>query len=181
MGALSWLRTRDGQFRLSWRAAAATAASPADIQALAPLQMFVPQQLWPMDPHVAQDDTGRFHMVLDDRMRGVTYASSTDGRKWSEPLVLIEKNQNGASMEAPHLVIEGRRFALIYQLASDTFLRHGSLIDPKALSAPIQIGGAATPTTATRWARAGDDLVGFAGGVTPWCLRAKVTDLFDRR
>jgi len=95
--------------------------------------------------------------------------------------VLIEKNQNGASMETPHLVIEDRRFALIYQLASDTFLRHGSLIDPKALSAPIQIGGAATPTTATRWARAGDDLVGFAGGVTPWCLRAKVTDLFDRR
>jgi hypothetical protein len=178
MGALHWLRTADGHVRLSWRAAAATAVWPGEITKLSAIQMFVPQQLWPMDPHVAQVDGGRYHMVLDDRMRGVTYANSDDGQKWSEPVVLVEKNANGPGMETPALLIDGRRAALIYQVGAASFLRRGMLSELKNLGAPVQIGGG---VGVPRWARVDEEVVGFVGGETPWVLRGRVEDVFGGR
>jgi hypothetical protein len=178
MGALHWLRTADGHFRLSWRAAAATAVGPGEITTLSAIQMFVPQQLWPMDPHVVQNDGGRYHMVLDDRMRGVTYSSSEDGRKWSEPVVLVEKTPNGPGMETPALLVDGRRAALIYQVGTATFLRRGLLSELKNLGDPVQIGGG---SAVPRWARVGEEVVGFVGGETPWVLRGRVADVFVAR
>ncbi|MDB5319150.1 MAG: repeat-like domain, partial [Phycisphaerales bacterium] len=176
MGALHWLRTADGHFRLSWRAASATAVGPSEITKLSAIQMFVPERLWPMDPQVVQEDGGRFHMVLDDRMRGVTYANSEDGRKWSEPVVLVEKIPNGPGMETPALLIDGRRAALIYQVGAESFLRRGLLSELMNMGAPVQIGGGGV----ARWARVGEEVVGFVGGETPWVLRGKVADVVGR-
>jgi hypothetical protein len=181
MGSLHWLRTGDGQFRLSWRAASATAASPGEIVTLSAIEMFVPDRMWPMDPQVGRDDGGQLHMVMDDRMRGVTYANSADGRKWSEPIVLVDKNANRAGMEGPALLIDGRRAALIYQIVSESFLRRGSLEKLSVLEPPVQIGGGGASTGGTRWARVGEEVMGFAGGETVWVLRGKVGDVFGGR
>jgi hypothetical protein len=180
MGALHWLRTADGHYRLSWRAAAATAVSPDEMKALSPIQMFVPQQLWPMDPHVAQDEDGRYHMVLDDRMRGVTYSASRDGRDWSEPVVLVEKAENGPGMEEPAMLLNNGRAALIYQVGSNSFLRRGRWSELKNPEGTVQIGGGGASLLGTRWQRVGGEIVGFAGGETPWIVRGTVAKVIGR-
>jgi hypothetical protein len=179
MGSLCWSRVDEGpQFRLSWRAACAVAASPAQITKLEPIDMSKPQQMWPMGPQVVREDGGggRFHLVVSDFTRGVAYAVSEDGKKWSEPQVIVEQEPNRTPFGEPRLMIEGKRVALIYQGYNTSYLRAGTLGDSLLLDGkPIAISAGASGTS---WRRIGDEVVGFVGGESVWILRAKVGDVF---
>ena len=173
MGAMHWSRSADHHFRLSWRSAAAIAASPAEITKLDPIEMTCPERMWPMDPHVTRDDADHFHLVLNDVMRGISYAKSDDGVKWSDPIVLVNKLPNSGFSE-PELLIDGLRVALLYRDYNGTYLRRGRLADLPALSLAVQIstGGG------TRWQRIGEQIVGTTDGESPFLLRVNVKDVF---
>ncbi|HEY1375315.1 MAG TPA: hypothetical protein VGF55_00890, partial [Gemmataceae bacterium] len=176
LGTLHWLRVgRD--FRLSWRAAAATAPAPARITRLKPIAIPSDKQAWLLDPHVSRDAAGRLHMVVNDALRGIVYATSGDGTAWSEPRFLVRKPPNSPFGGEPHLFIDGDRAALICQDGTAASVRHGKLADLPALSPPIAIG----QVSGTRWHRVGEQVVGFAGGEWPCLLRAKAADVFGGR
>jgi hypothetical protein len=172
MGALHWLRTADGQFRLSWRAASATAASPAQISKLEPIDLPGRANMWPMDPQVMQDDADRFHLVLNDVHRGITYATSDDGKKWADPLLLVDKPAN-SGLAQPRLFIDGKRVALIHQHYQTTYLRRGTLADIPALSPAVQI------TSGTTWRQIDGQIIAFTSSDTPLLLRAKLAALLE--
>jgi len=183
MGAMHWLRTREGRFRLSWRAAAATTAnSPGEITKLEAVDLFQGGRAWPMDPQIVQDDGGRYHLVMDDRLGGLRYANSRDGVKWSDSIVLVEKQENKPSTEGPNLLIDGQRSALIYSVGGATWLRRGSLSAMKELGAAVQIADGAATAVGTRWVRMGNEVVGFAtGGDAVWMMHAGAADVFKGR
>jgi hypothetical protein len=177
LGTMQWLPIA-GQFRLSWRAASATAPSPALITRFDPIDMHKPERMWPMNPKVTCDSAGRFHLVLNDFFSGITYAASADGKSWSEPLLLVAKKQNGPQGGEPQLLIDGNRVALIHQDGFGVNLRRGVLSDLLNLSPAIQIS---TSEADIRWHRAGDQIIGFSSGEAPWLLRANVKDVFAPR
>jgi hypothetical protein len=182
LGAMHWLRVGD-DFRLSWRTAMATAASPAQITGLSPISLPQDRNLWFLDPHVTRDPAGQFHMVAHDMSRGVVYATSADGKSWSEAVLVVGKEPNSSGGGQPHLFVDGPRVALIYQDRYDTVLRRGTLADLHSakLSPPVALGAAEASPAGCRWQRVDDQIVGFTGGESPWLLRAKVADVFGSR
>jgi hypothetical protein len=181
MGSLSWSRIDDGrQFRLSWRAACAVAASPAQITKVEPIGMSKPQQMWPMGPQVVREDGGgRFHLVVSDFMRGVTYAVSEDGKQWSEPQVIVEQEPNRTPLGEPRIFLDGKRIALIYQGYNTSYLRCGTLGEAPGAAPTLtdKLRTISAGACGTAWRRIGDEIVGFVGGESVWILRAKTTDV----
>jgi hypothetical protein len=174
LGTMQWLRV-GREYRLSWRTAAATVPSPERLTRLEPLAMPEDKHLWPLDPHVGRDAAGRFHLVANNFGRGVVYASSADGKSWSDLRPIVAPVPDRSVGGSPHLFLDGDRIALLYQDVAGVSLRRGKLADLTALSAPVAVG----PVPGARWHRVGDHVVGFAGGDWPWLVRAKATDVLD--
>jgi tetratricopeptide (TPR) repeat protein len=185
MGTLHWLKT-PGQFRLSWRAESATEASPAQMTKLDRIdldgnpQKGLLHDMWPLAPDVVRDDEGRYHMLWNDPLWGITYTSSADGKKWAQPLFLISKPENRPFSDA-QMFLDGKRAALIYADDSGTHLRRFNLADLFTIAPPIQISGRSASTLGVRWQRSGDQIFGFVAGEAPWLVRASVKDLFEKR
>jgi hypothetical protein len=183
MGSLCWSRVDEGrQFRLSWRAACAIAASPARITKLDAIDMSKPQQMWPMGPQVVREDGGgRYHLVVSDFTRGVAYAVSEDGKRWSEPQVVVEQEPNRTPFGDPRMFLDGKRIALIYQEYNASYLRSGTLGDGPAAAPPVLADKPITISAGvcgTAWRQIGDEIVGFVGGgESVWILRAKAADV----
>jgi hypothetical protein len=174
MGAMQWLKDGNGAFRLLWRSASATATSPEEISKVEAIDIHRPERMWPMDPCVAQDFEGRYHMVFNDVLQGITYSRSDDGKKWSDPVLLVETKPNSAGLSSPQLLIDGEQVAVVYQAWNESVLRRGKIGDISNLGAPVRIGGTGM---GRRLVRDAHDVIGFSTGEAAWVLRAKMADV----
>ena len=171
-GDTQMIRGPKGKYWLFWRNQAGCAETVAGIREMKPLALKTAHGSKAINPSVAIDADGIFHMVFDGAGEALCYARSKDGWKWETPVVLMAKASNG------RLLLNEGRFALLYKSKSRAHLRRGDLTKPTELSEPIQIGSRRVGVEGSQPTITPDgEVLLLAGWGAPWLLRAKLGDL----
>lgn len=174
-GKLQWLKMGEGRFRLSWRAVAGTAESPAAIRALSPLTIKPFEAPWPMDPWVVPAAGGGLEMVYQENTKGLAYAAAADGVTWSDPALILRTVPNRTTPGSPQLFQERGRRAIFYQHDGISWMMRGGGERAGEWAAPVRI---ARPGV-ERWVQSGDEVVGFTPGMWPFLVRGRLGDAVE--
>jgi hypothetical protein len=165
---------------------AASADSAGGIRRLSPITVDGRDISRIKHSHVAWDSENRMHMAYTtDSEKAIWFASSTDGRQWTNPIVIVP-NKEGRSVENPQLFLDGEQLGVIYKEYKGAWLWRGIFhADGKSLretSAPVKIAHHVIPLGGARLTLTMDGrVVVLAGTDTVWLLHGTLDEVFRGR
>jgi hypothetical protein len=167
--------SENGRYWMFWRDYAGSASSLGDLAVLTSLGLSRKHKLQVGGPHVTTDPGGVFHMVFTNRSRDIRYCRSKDGKKWSQPLKLVEDRRIAGDAQ---LFLDDGRAALVYETRDGSFLRRGVLRDEPVLGDPVKISHRAASLSGSKAHLTPDgDMFFLAGQDTVWLMRARMQDV----
>ena len=172
-------RGPDGRRRLFWHNQAGEASSMQALRELKDLGLVDWRKVGYAGAHVTAGEKGKLHMVFAGPDGDVQYSVLGDpnGQDWSPPVRLAaSEGKDGAY--SPQLIVEGDRFALIYEQALNAYLRRGSFSDTAHLSPPVKIANYVVPLNGFRAVQTPEGKIALlAGNDGLWLLTADKKDL----
>ena len=169
---------RDGKVRLFWRDMAGAADTPDELRNLKSIGLKRKHKIAPHRQSVAIDEQGTYHMFLTDRAGRLRSCSSTDGIKWSAPVII----KGGDGVQFSQIMIVGGRAALIYETGQGMFLRRGTLRGGPNFGPPVKIAHELSVPSGGRIRTTADgQIVMLAGGHNAWLLRADLKNVLGEQ
>jgi hypothetical protein len=161
---------------------AASADSASGIRHLLPITVDGQDSNRIRTPHVVWDSENRMHMVYADSEKAVWYATSRDGKQWTNPIVIFAKEE-GRRIDNPQLILDAERVGVVCEDHKGTWL-HRRILNAnekslEATSTPVKITHHVIPLKGSRLSLTPDGRVVVLAGIdTVWLLHGELDKIF---